>query len=268
MALQKLTPTTLDDLLPILCGLAGDGNLACRGEPREYNETKPKIDRLLTGPKVTDEERVKVEWLAIRRFVNHAAVHCTPLEMRFVDGQVLGILAVMQHYGAPTRLVDWTLSLWVAVFNACQKDIEHDGVLYVFHIESVVNQIESEARAGKTEMSRLASDKLDEWPALSLKASDWINPIMMRMSNARMIAQQGMFTMAGRVNVDHIALLDQYSPTTNPVVRIVIRKESKVPLLRQLASMDITPASLFPGIEGVCGALEQSIKFGLPITMR
>lgn len=45
---------------------------------------------------------------------------------------VLKSLSIMQHYGFPTRLLDWTSQLEVALYFACIKNPDRDGALYVF----------------------------------------------------------------------------------------------------------------------------------------
>jgi hypothetical protein len=60
----------------------------------------------------------------IRRFPNHSQTHKTPIEW----------LTLMQHYGLPTRLLDWTSNLLVGLFFACE-DLENDGALFVFDSE-------------------------------------------------------------------------------------------------------------------------------------
>jgi hypothetical protein len=61
----------------------------------------------------------------IRRFPNHSQTHRTPIEW----------LTLMQHYGLPTRLLDWTSNLLIGLFFACD-DLESDGALFVFNSNS------------------------------------------------------------------------------------------------------------------------------------
>lgn len=42
-------------------------------------------------------------------------------------------LCLMQHYGTPTRLLDWTESVLVALYFAVARDPEEDGELYVLN---------------------------------------------------------------------------------------------------------------------------------------
>ena len=51
-------------------------------------------------------------------------------EMRSLDR--ISILANMQHYGIPTRILDWTKNFLVALYFSCEKHDEKDGSIYVY----------------------------------------------------------------------------------------------------------------------------------------
>lgn len=60
----------------------------------------------------------------IRRFPDHSNSHRNVFEW----------LTLMQHYGLPTRLLDWTTNLLVALFFCCSKedDMEKNGAVFAY----------------------------------------------------------------------------------------------------------------------------------------
>ncbi|MBL1265849.1 FRG domain-containing protein [Candidatus Methylomicrobium oryzae] len=59
----------------------------------------------------------------IRRYPEHSNNHKNVFEW----------LTLMQHYRLPTRLLDWTTNLLVALFFCCNEEKDKDGAIFVFN---------------------------------------------------------------------------------------------------------------------------------------
>lgn len=83
------------------------------------------------GGIVDPTQRVHVENSAIGFFKDRSRLYLpsTPPD----NDLLLGWLALMQHYGAPTRLQDWTLSPFVAAYFAYREDYDSDATLWSMH---------------------------------------------------------------------------------------------------------------------------------------
>src|SRR3982751_488607 len=112
MAWTELYPKSLDKVYTVLNQLADWQVYVFRGQPRA---TKGK----------PFGEKVRIEAAAIRAFRRHARSLLQPAELLYFD-RILDGMTLMQHYGAPTRLLDWTLSPWVACYFASQ-DVDAAG---------------------------------------------------------------------------------------------------------------------------------------------
>ncbi|NRB63189.1 MAG: FRG domain-containing protein [Saprospiraceae bacterium] len=116
-----------------------------RGHSKKSYKLIPTVFRPLNkeGTQFYDESKLLAEF--VRRHPEAMRDHSSTIEL----------LTYAQHYGLPTRLLDWTQNLLVAIFFCCKEHQSEDGYLYIlqppyyekktlsFH-ESLVNSISPE----------------------------------------------------------------------------------------------------------------------------
>lgn len=197
-------------------------------------------------------------------------------------------MALMQHFGAPTRLLDFTKSPYVAAYFAFEE-LPPEGcdecsiwVLNPYEIRRRVGQIALvKGMFDRTpEVVKIFADAAlaagedaptNETPAdyagglvatdIERFAGSHIQPMVsvfepQRLS-ARMAAQQGVFLWSGCVAASTLANLQALTPI-DFVQQITVPCTERGRALDQLRLMNITRASLFPGLEGFAMSLRQA----------
>lgn len=91
-----------------------------RGQPDYLYDLRPGIFR--QGSEFSGLAYNEAEMYAefLRTYPDHASNHKSVCEW----------LTLMQHYGIPTRLLDWTTNLLVALFFCCNEKQDCDGAVY------------------------------------------------------------------------------------------------------------------------------------------
>ena len=152
---------------------------------------------------------------------------------------------IAQHYGLPTRLLDWTESATTALYFTCLKP-DFDGVVFV------LNPIDLNRRSDRLRPNILDPQRDEKIILRYLKTGPRatkegsfpraINPVW---NSERLILQKGVFTLHGsRFSLDKGRI-----PS---LVAILILKEFKEQLMSQLQRVGVDEMTLFPELEHSC----------------
>lgn len=192
-----------------------------RGQGSAANKLTSSLDRRL---KTLDINVVrKIESDMIEAFRERAV---QSISNAHTDDEVL---AILQHYGAPTRLLDWSSSPYVAAFFALSS------------AQAVVDD----------------DDFCAVW-ALAHEAPIWKSGAGVSIvqpsfgENQRALMQRGSFTRNSSYYLDIETFLEKNpSPTKDlTLIKFEIPREDASSGLKDLSLMTITSESLFPGLEG------------------
>ena len=265
MTWKKQTITSWPELRDKLNELAISDNLVCRGQAANCGENEIKVfsslDRALKDV-IDEEQKSKVEREIAKRFRKYAPNYLPYAEIGHLnDGP--SFLMLMQHYGAPTRLVDWTYSIWVGAYFAARSNFEKGGIIIVFN----GNELDRHAHEKHGHETRnVPLTDPDGLPRVMWnRYGPWVCRLMqMGHQIPRMIAQQGLFTVGGRLGVDHCKAIDEIVPNSvESQEKQIISFEAKLKpeILKALHRMGINGSTLFPGIDGVGKALTEYAHF-------
>src|SRR3990172_10078404 len=107
-----------------------------RGQSRTWS-LLPSLARQCRDLSFDSLKSQEVEGLLLQRFKARVNVYM-PTQPR--KGDTIWWWTLMQHYRAPTRILDWTYSPVVALYFAVADGWDSDGVLWSFHRLRVMNR--------------------------------------------------------------------------------------------------------------------------------
>jgi hypothetical protein len=166
------------------------------------------------------EERV------FRAFKKDARLH-----MRMPETSDWDWLALGQHYGLPTRLLDWSSNPLVACFFALMDETQNEAnaVVYAYPLDE-----------------KLIVDPAT-WPhPFKIEKVGFLFPSSLA---PRISSQRGLFSVHPRPN-------ESWDPSEIEEHRFVIPAEFRFMFQRKLFRLGVDAAHIWANLEGVCGSLK------------
>jgi hypothetical protein len=230
-------------------------------------------------PNAQNEDRMDYEIKVIREFQRRSSLYI-PREPDKDD--IIEWLSLMRHHGAPTRLLDWTYSPYIALYFALSE--RKSGVIWALNTGNLMNTDEVKKyiykkwRGSRVELNKLYKRSKDSLDMMGLRATNdgpWDNPIATYVIhhpiplvypvsayrlNQRVSIQQGTFLLIGDIHKSFaenlIPSIAQDTPS-NSLLRIELDlcPKQRNDILYRLKRMSITNEIMFPGLDGFARSL-------------
>ncbi|MEW6028723.1 MAG: FRG domain-containing protein [Chloroflexota bacterium] len=231
------------------------------------------------------------EALILKQFQRraHHYINDPPKENQWLDW-----LALIQHYGGPTRLLDFSHSFYVGAFFAIEK-ASGDAAVWAINLTKLEKAIRSKIGLGaraKDENIFDTNEKLVSIVEDYLHGRKNLNLVFHVEPNRlheRLSIQNGLFIVPGNVTSPFETNLaetfdisiksfqeqkEETLTTTEPrklgylssevsIMKIIIPRGSHNTALDDLREMNITSATLFPGLDGFARSLFHHLRLPL-----
>lgn len=199
------------------------------------------------------------------------------------------MVSIDQHYGGPTRLLDFTHSFYVGAFFALERATQ-DAAIWAVNLDALENALMSKKKLAP----RANNENIDMTNAKLIKLAESyisrgpIDSLVLHVEpdrlNERLSIQQGLFLFpcdASASFEDNLAAtfdlttdvfqeanempisrkeLRSFNTSEESIIKIIIPRRSFRTAFDDLHAMNVTSATLFPGLDGFARSLYYHLR--------
>ena len=211
---------------------------------------KTSLERAIEEYGIDKNKSLSFEGGLLRKFKREVGEHLKqpPKEEEYMEW-----FALMQHHGAPTRLMEWTYSFLIAVYFAVAGSPK-DSVVWAINSKGLTESLKEK----KVDTTNFKHSFVE-------KKNTFVCPMNIHRFNERLALQQGAFVLPADVTKSFQKNLldtfrDQKSLNKN-IRKYVIKKEISIEITKSLIRMNLTSATLFPDLDGFSQSLKEWLAF-------
>ncbi|MEM9324412.1 MAG: FRG domain-containing protein [Bacteroidota bacterium] len=237
--------------------VAGDEyrSWAFRGQADARWNLEPTLSRYLKNYKVNPSVWSKQELRIYRIFRRKAHQFLDHLPK---EEDAFEWLATMQHHGAPTRLLDFTWSPYVAAFFALEQATETSAIWAIY--PPVVRR--EQEFPSFPDLEGNIHDQVGPWRLGNYQKyfvgneHDFITQGEPYRMNRRLVAQSGTFVIISNIHHSIEEIVGNKKRLGKGIVKFELdTAKIRHELLRRLYNMNITNATLFPDLDGLARSM-------------
>lgn len=179
-------------------------------------------------------------------------------------------LALMQHFGAPTRLLDFTWSPFVAGFFALEHATNDAAVWGVSlpHLEAIKFKFpRHRARTPVSEIGMRDPGSYERY--FQCNKVPFVTYGEPNVMNQRLVAQTGTFLIPGLLHRPIDDILSAYPQPKRALTKFVLKtSQLREEAMYGFYNMNITYATLFPGLDGLARSMGYELEFNWALNPR
>lgn len=260
--MQMVDVTSVDDLLGQINKLPN--SYLYRGQANAEWPLQSSLERII-GAKWSAEEAQRFEDYSLSQF--KSKFHLYDRENIQPDSK-LAWLSLMQHYGVPTRLLDFTESPYVALYFALESyspQTGNDLALYAIDYSRILEKSITYIRSKDGEFRENRATVFEKQDEVFEKVVDrfaydiaWVAEP--KLLNARLDRQAGSFLLSGNRGHRIEDVLSSALYSQEPKYKFVISANLYSGIFSLLRKMNITSKSLYGDLDGLARAIRMEMQ--------
>lgn len=252
-----------------------------RGIGNVSHKLKPTLYR---HPSVTDaKELLQLEKIMLEQFERQNVLHqgiAGGLGSSAGDDGEFRSLFYMQHYGVPTRLLDWTSNPMIALYfalSSAKKEgaaFSDDAAVWVLDpvtwnrkaLENLAYDMQGPMSIGHEYVKGYRPRKLVQGKLLPQELIEvYDRPVAMLgvSNNARIFAQKGVFTMFGKDTTPMEVQYDSQSFPAGCLTQIVVPAANIELITERLLTIGYTDSVSYPDLHGLAMEIKRMNGFAV-----